>query len=314
MAKKVGICFSKELNGITPLSHIVTKFPVYMRLLKLMRGVGWEVYVLTRKTYKGNGIFEGGWIFDGDKFSLTNDTLKIDLIYDRTGGVIFPLKGDNLTVVNKRNFKFLACDKFATYKAIGKYMPQTFLVEDRSQLQKILTKIKSDWVVLKPVSGLKGIGIFVGKKSDAMNFKFNDKYNRYIAQEFVDTSHGVKNITPGKHDLRIVVINGEVVWCHVRVPAKGSLLANAAQGGNLAEVDYVKVQESVKNIVDIISKKFYKKYDNPIFSIDFGINENGVPKIFEINDQIGFPRWDMKNRDIFLNALVLNFKSKLSTL
>jgi len=45
--------------------------------------------------------------------------------------------------------------------------------------------------------------------------------------------------------------------------------------------------------------------------LDFGINEKGEPKIFEINDQIGFPRWEMKNRDVFLKALVENFRSKI---
>ena len=44
------------------------------------------------------------------------------------------------------------------------------------------------------------------------------------------------------------------------------------------------------------------------------MSSNYMRKIFEINDQIGFPRWEMKNRDIFLKALVLNFKSKLSSL
>ena len=33
--------------------------------------------------------------------------------------------------------------------------------------------------------------------------------------------------------------------------------------------------------------------------------------IFEINDQIGFPLWEMKKRDLFLKELVKNFKKKL---
>lgn len=88
-------------------------------------------------------------------------------------------------------------------------------------------------------------------------------------------------------------------------------MANAAQGGALTEIDYQKVPGKVKKIVKNISNRFYKEYDNPIFSLDFGINEKGEPKIFEINDQIGFPRWEMKNRDVFLKALVENFRSKI---
>jgi glutathione synthase/RimK-type ligase-like ATP-grasp enzyme len=113
------------------------------------------------------------------------------------------------------------------------------------------------------------------------------------------------------HDLRVVIVNGKCVWCHVRQPVGDSYLANAAQGGNLTEVDYEKVPGSVKQIVEKVSKRFMEKYDNPVYSLDFGIDKDGTPKIFEINDQMGFPRWEMKNRDMFLNELVLNFKSKL---
>jgi hypothetical protein len=108
MKKKIGVCFSKELQGETPFSHIITKLPVYIRLLELMEKEGWEVYVLTRKTYKGKGIFEGGWLYKNGKFSLVKDVLKIDLVYDRTGGVVFPITNDSLSVVNELDFKVLA--------------------------------------------------------------------------------------------------------------------------------------------------------------------------------------------------------------
>jgi len=310
--KKIGICFSKELQGTSPLAHIVTKLTVYMRLLELMAKEGWEVYVLTRKTYRDNGVFEGGWRFKNGKFFLSSGVLKIDLVYDRTGGVVFPVENDTLNVVNERDFKLLACDKLATYKAIGEYMPQTFWIENPMELPGILSNVTSDLVVLKPINGLKGIGIFIGPKNEALKFKFDGKYNRYIAQEYIDTSNGVSGITPGMHDLRIVIVNNKPVWCHVRVPAKGSLLANAAQGGSLTEVDYEKIPETIKEVVNKVSNIFSSKYDNPIYSLDFGIGKNGKPYIFEINDQMGFPKWEMKKRDKFLNELVLNFRTKIA--
>jgi glutathione synthase/RimK-type ligase-like ATP-grasp enzyme len=311
--KNVGMMFSRDFSGNAPLGHIISKFPVYQRLLEFCQAEGWKVYVLTRKTYIGDGIFKGVWRFENRKFSRILTPVKIDLVYDRSGGVKFPPADDNSLIwVNRRDFKVLAWDKWATYQVIGEYMPQTFIVEDRNKLSEILSQIKSNWVVLKPFNGLKGIGIFIGLKKEALKFKFDGKYNRYIAQEFVDTGRGIAGITPGMHDLRIVVVNGKPVWCHVRVPAEGSLLANAAQGGTLTEVDYDKVPESIKNVVGKVSKVFSSKYDNPIYSLDFGIGKGDTPYIFEINDQMGFPKWEMKNRDIFLNGLVANFKEKLA--
>lgn len=311
MKKKVGICFSKELQGETPLSHIVGKLDVYIRLLELMEVEGWEVYVLTRKTYRGNGVFEGGWLFMGGGFVLVKDKLKIDVVYDRTGGVDFPLPDDRLEVINEREFKILAWDKWATYKVIGNYMPQTILVKEKRDLSKVLSEIKSDTVVLKPINGLKGIGIYIGPKKRAMEFEFSKKYPQYIAQEFIDTNSGIEGVTDGMHDLRIVIVNGAPVWCHVRVPADGSLLANAAQGGSLTEVDYQDVPGKINKMVRDISEIFSAKYRNPIYSLDFGIGKDGTPYVFEVNDQMGFPKWGMKNRDVFLQGIIKNIKARL---
>ena len=310
---KIGIMFSRNFEGNDPVGHIGIKLPVYKRLLELCEKKGWDTYVLTRKTYVGNGVFKGVWKFTQGKFTRIESPVKIDLIYDRSAGVKFPpVEVDGPIWVNRRDFKILAWDKWAAYRVIGKYMPQTLEVENEQEVAKILPQIKSDMVVLKPFNGLKGIGVFIGNKEEALNFKFSEKYSRYIAQEFVDTAGGIPGITSGMHDLRIVIVNGYPVWCHVRVPAEGKLLANAAQGGNLTEIDYEKVPASVKEIVDKISRLFTQKYDNPIYSLDFGIGKNGKPYIFEINDQMGFPKWEMKNRDLFLNGLILNFEEKLA--
>lgn len=309
--KNVGICFSKELTGDTPLSHITAKLPVYLDLLDLINEQGWQGYVLTRKTYKGNGVFAGGWIYKNKKFTLVPEEIKVDLVFDRTGGINFPVEGDKLIVVNERDFKVLAWDKWAAFRLIGEYMPRTFLVENESQIKEVLPEIKTEKIVLKPFNGMKGLGVFIGSKEEALNFKFPEKYDKYIAQEFIDTSAGITGVTSGLHDLRIAMVNGTPVWCHVRVPPEGSLLANAAQGGNLTEVDYEKVPETVKEVVQKISKIFSEKYDNPIYSLDFGIHADGTPRIFEINDQFGFPKPDMKKKDFFLKALIENFKEKL---
>jgi glutathione synthase/RimK-type ligase-like ATP-grasp enzyme len=307
------MAFSREFMGDDPLAHIGVKKSVYMRLLSLCNNEGWDAYVLTRKTYKGNGIFEGAWKFNGERFDVVKTPIRIDLVFDRSAGIKFPPVGDtSVAWVNELDFKTLARDKWAAYGVIGEYMPQTFLLENEGEIPQALPKIKTDLVVFKPFNGLKGIGIFIGPKDVAANFRFGEKHKRYIAQEFVETGSGIPGIAKGRHDLRIVVVNGKVVWCHVREPVGESLLANAAQGGNLTEVDYAKVPESVKEIAEKISKLFLEKFDNPIYSLDFGINRDRTPKIFEINDQMGFPKWDMKNRDKFLFSLIDNFKSRLS--
>jgi len=310
---KVGMAFSKEFRGNSPLGHIQIKRPVYLRLLQLCQNKGWGVYILTKKTYQGNGIFEGSWKYSNGKFHKEKKAVKIDLVYDRSAGIRFPPEGDNGAIwVNRRDFKILCWDKWKAYQEIRKNMPRTFWVENQKDLPKVLPKINTDWVVLKPYNGLKGLGIFIGPKEKAKQFKFANKYKHYIAQEFVDTSKGIPNVAEGLHDLRVAIVNNKVVWSHVRVPPKGTYLANAAAGGILTEIDYRKVPESIKGIVKEVAWKFNEEYDNPSYSIDFGVGNDGRPKIFEINDQIGFPKWEMKNRDVFLSGLVSNFQQKIN--
>jgi len=312
MVSKVGVCFSKEFTGRDPLGHIGKKLPVYLRFLTLCQKQGWEVYVLTRKTYQGEGVFAGAWLFTKGKFKPLKKTIKIDLIYDRAGGVKFPPKEKTkMKVVDNRDFKLLCWDKWLAYRKLGKYMPQTFWVGEKDNLASILPQIKTDWVVLKPYNGLRGLGVFIGPKKEAMNFEFPGKFKKYIAQEFVDTSGGIPKITIGLHDLRVAVLNGKPVWSRIIIPPQGSFSAHTAGGGILKEVDYELVPDLTKKIVLEITPKFYREYDNPFFSLDFGFDKNGRPWLFEINDQIGFPLWEMKKRDFFLKELVKNFAQKL---
>lgn len=305
------MCLSREFEGNTPLSHIGSKLPVYLQLLHECEKKGWKVYVLTRKTYVGDSKFNGAWLYKNNKFTKVDELIKIDIVFDWVGSLAFPPQGDNLTVINTRKFKELTCDKWSAYKLLGEYMPKTFWVGDFKNTKKFLDKIGTDILVLKPFNGLRGKGIFIGTRSELKNFKPDKNDTKFILQEFVDTSDGIPNVTEGKHDLRIVITNKKVIWCHVRVPAPNTYLANASKGGNLTEVDYKKVPLKIKKIVDIIAQKFYKDFDNPIFSLDFGVSEKGQPYIFEINDQIGFPRVHHKGKNKFIKELINNFSERV---
>lgn len=305
-----GICFSKEFKGDNPLSHTGKKLSVYLQLLKFCENEGWRVYILTRRTYRSGNVFDGGWLLDGEKFLRTDEPVNINIVYDLTGGIAFPPEGENLNVVNRRDFKLLCWDKWAAYKLIGKYMPNTFWVgEDKERLGEVLKKTKTNWVVLKPFNGLKGKNVYIGSKANAYTHNFEGK--KYIAQEFVDTSGGIKGIVEGLHDLRVAIVNKKIVWSHVRTPPKGTYAANVARGGTLTEIGTGKIPEEIFKIVKEISERFYEIYDNPIYSLDFGMRTDGRPYLFEINDSIGFPTWEMEARDIFLRELVKNFKLKI---
>lgn len=299
----IGIIFSKPKYFGDPLSIMGLKRPVYEELIIKCKKENMECFIVSTKGYFGDGVFEWYWEAGNGKTKLIEKQAKLDLGYDRSGGISFPIENDNFKVVDNLDFKKFAWNKWEAYQLLSEFMPKTYLYKD-------LKKVETNWVVLKPSNGLKGKGIYIGPKEDAYKFTLLGGRN-YIAQEFVDTTKGVPGLTSRAHDLRVVIINGKAVWSHIRIPPVGQYKSNMAGGGSLEEIGLEKIPESVIKVVQKVSKVLYNRFDNPIYSIDFGITEKGKPYIFEINDQIGFPKPEMINKDNFINEMILNFKSKL---
>jgi hypothetical protein len=134
------------------------KTPTYLRFVKLLAKGGIETEVVCTKDYLGQGFF-----------ASVPDKNKFDIAFDRSGGTVFPPYGDSLRTVDCREIKLLAWDKWRAYEVLKRYMPETFTL-DAGKLPETLEKIKGDNVVIKPVGGLGGKGIFIGSKKDAISF------------------------------------------------------------------------------------------------------------------------------------------------
>lgn len=310
MIKKVGIVFSKPKDMADPFALMGAKRPVYEELAGKCLKRGLEMVIVSTKGYKGSGEFDWYYEIRSGKVTFQDKPIKLMMAYDRSGGFRFPVVGDSFKVVDNLEFKKFSWNKWEAYKTLGEWMPKTVWVGKKASLKKSLLEIKGDLVVLKPYNGLKGKGIYIGSKEESESFEFLEARD-YLAQEFVDTKQGIFGITTGTHDLRTVIINGKIVWSHVRTPPVGEYRANVAGGGSLTEVDVKLIPESVKYIVQKVSKVLYSRFDNPIYSVDFGLDEQGNPYIFEINDQMGFPRPGMRATGLFLDEMVANFLSKI---
>src|SRR5437867_1963112 len=119
---RFGICFSKEFAGNNPSEGIVTKRKVYLRLLEFCQKEGWETYILTRKTYKKDGIFVGSWKYTGGELTPVNTPVRIDLVYDRSAYLKFPPEREELIAIDNLEFKKLAWNKWAQYEALKDFM------------------------------------------------------------------------------------------------------------------------------------------------------------------------------------------------
>lgn len=297
--------FHKRKLEKDPFSTFGIKRSVYHDFFKLGMKRGFDMYIANGKeNYSGQMVFQNAYQYNGEFFQASDKTLKMDAVFDRSGGMSFPAENIGRKVLNDIYFKRLCNNKNETRKVIGEFMPKSAKIENKNELLKQLeTFSKSSLVVLKPAKGMCGKGIVIDspEKIAQENIKDGDEY---ILQEFIDTSKGIQGIIDGYHDLRVVIVNGKIVLSHVRTPKEGSLLANVAQGGSIKEIPVKDIPQFIVDAVKKIQVIIDEKFDCPLYSIDLGIQNGKEPFVFELNDQIGFPSEQMKAKEDFLDNIM----------
>jgi glutathione synthase/RimK-type ligase-like ATP-grasp enzyme len=295
--------YRQKKTGPDPFFDFDHKRAVYYYFFEYGTKLGFDVYLASGKeNYLGELTFKNPLFFDGLKFISTQETIQADAIYDRSGGLNFP-PPEIKKILNCLEFKTLCNDKNSMYELLGKFMPKSLKIKNQSELETALRLFPAKKIaVLKPAKGLGGKGITVDVPQNLAQINIETE-KEYVLQQFIDTSHGIKNITPEKHDLRLIIINGEIILAHVRTPKEGSYLANVAQGGTIKEIPLKKIPAQALRVTKKIQKIINKKYAYPIYSIDFGF-EDGTPYVFELNDQIGFPSEKMPRHMLFIQKLI----------
>ncbi len=262
-------------------------------------------YIRGKKNHLGQGIFKKGYEFKKNRLYLYKNKIYGRVLYNKTR--LRANGGEDWAIVNKELLYKVTQNKHRTYQLFSRYMKPTYRVRNKQEFQKKLKKVTTDWVVFKPVRGAEGKGISIGPKKTFLQRmeqkkaniqRHSGQKNKYdgLLQEFIDTSDGIPGLHDTFHDMRILIMNGQIVQTYIRTPKKGSYLANVAQGGSMKEVWKKQIPNQAKYIALKIDKQF-KKYGARIYAVDFGF-EQGTPYLIEINPQPGlpYPSWTMYYR------------------
>lgn len=296
--------FKKDLAPENPFAEFERKKTVYQSFFAEGTKQGHQMYLASRAaSYQGGLVFANACLYRGSSFIANPCTVKTDAVYDRSADPAFPPENLSKKVLNCARFKKLCDSKNLMYQLLEEYMPKTFPIKDKKDFHNALNFFPSNALaVLKPSKGLGGKGIVIGTPSQLKTVPLKEG-GEYSLQEFIDTSRGISGIAEGRHDLRVAIVEGKIVFSHVRTPKQGSYLANVSQGGSLQEVLLENIPsqiiEMTKKVQSIIDPAFHY----PVYSIDFGIMKDR-PYVFEINDRIGFPSEDMQNAPRFITALL----------
>jgi len=144
--------------------------------------------------------------------------------------------------------------------------------------------------------------VYILPVSETMERLYSD-WSNILLQEFIDCSIGIAGLTKEKHDLRITVVNSEIINSYIRIPKAGSYLANVAQGGKGSSVDLAQVPPIVLGMVKDIDQKI-AHFRPTLYAADFMNSPTGF-KLIELNSRpaVQHPSWS-KTYKKFNNAVV----------
>jgi glutathione synthase/RimK-type ligase-like ATP-grasp enzyme len=292
MKKIVVIYWSDDWHKDVPISAEATRLAFQEMQAEGLK-VGLDFY---RASWKWldlkTGLFEKAWNFRDGLWHKIAGPIKPDMIFDKLKGQrdfeTFDSKMElskKVRIYNSPVFRVNFDNKFAQYLILSNFMPKTVLIESRSQLELAFDGIKSKQVVVKPVYGSGGFGIYIGDKNLS---KIPDEGYPLIAQEFIDGS-GIPDFTPkgALADLRMIYMNDKLLYSLSRVAKKGSLFTNFHQGAVPVLVPEESIPESAKNLAAEINKKMVL-FKDANYSLDFIFDKSGEPLLVEVNTTPGF--------------------------
>ncbi len=237
-----------------------------------------------QKNYLGGMRFARSWVFRDGQFEVSDDAFEAHVILNKDSAFT---PDDGAFVINKKELDTLCNDKPMSSDLFPTLFPKTFTVDSAEELKAALVAIPGDRAVLKPVDGYGGKGVWIGKKENAPM----DMAYPLMAQEFIDTSDGFAPITTTNHDLRLTVINGEVINSFIRTPGKKKLVSNPGHGGWVTPVYARDRPKGALDLVPVIDREF-KKFGPRMYAIDCARNTDGRWLLIELNSPPGQHGWD----------------------
>ncbi len=237
--------------------------------------------VRSMKTYLGSAQFSGGWRWDGKAFARIDEPFFLELVWNKEH---FIPRGE-CPVLNVLELDMLCTDKWETYRTFPDLHPCTILLENDADVASALQKIVTEKVVLKPRDGERGIGVIIAQRSSLPGAIPSYPY---LLQSFIDTSNGVPGLVEGLHDLRVIVINGDIACSYARTPPSGSMVANVAQGGKEIHVPIERIPQDLLAHIDTIDARM-RRFAKRIYAVDMGRDFDGKWKIIELNAKPGAP-------------------------
>ncbi len=244
----------------------------------------WIKWVIVRgKSYLWNWRFQCYFIWNWRAYEKIEEEIKLDLLWNRDSENTIP-KIEDLPVLNYFEFDEICRDKIITANMFSYIQPQTILLNDYNDYLKNISKIKTDYVVLKPRfwEWCKWVNIL--KRNDITE-ELYESWKDIIMQNFMDSSLWIPWMVEGIHELQIYCINWEYSGSRMKIPAKWQLVASLAWEFRWKAFP-VKKSDIPKIVFEELQKidSKFEKFDMRVYRADF-MNTKDWYKIVELNSR-----------------------------
>lgn len=293
--KRIGIFFNDPGFDDYPFSDDQFR-RAYHEFAQALEQRGAFVWIVrSQRTYASGNSFTRGWKFDGGTFVEDRGPVEVDVIFNK-GDLI---ADETANVVNRQELEDFCTDKWKTYQAFPELFPRTLLAQNEAEFKEALKQFSS-MVTVKPVDGWRGIDVHIGS---AETIAQKPMEFPCLVQDFIDTSGGIPDITTGLHDLRMIVVNGKMIYAYIRVPPPNSYISNYAQGGKWFEVPADKLPAGALEVFRTIDARM-SGFPLRIYSVDVGLHKGTEWKIFELNSKPAVdPRESSPGAGPFMDAV-----------
>lgn len=277
----------------------------YRELIELLESRGVYVAILMGNgTYQGEGVFSKHWVLtgqgDGEFVFQRRGPVEVDAVWVKDR-----FDGKDVPQINSREFRQVCLDKHLTYQHLGEFQPASILASSIDQLEAAIDQISGDHIVVKALEGNSGDAVFVGKKDSFDSSKFNHPMPWQV-QEYIETSGGIPGIVEGRHDFRVIMINGRPVIATLRTPPEGGLKSNLGYGGQAQLFEVSKIPSELLEICSGVDQKLAKISNERFYSADFGLTSHGW-RLFEINAMPGTLNRERGQAAVYYQGQVADF-------
>ncbi|MEM1108012.1 MAG: hypothetical protein AAGH99_04895 [Planctomycetota bacterium] len=309
---------AKSSVGNNPFDN-VTYRDSYLSLVQQCGEKDISVYISSPSDINIGESQWAGWGFDGKGWYVT-DLPKPMLVFDkfqsRTGEDRSLKKSLErvVPVLNATRLSDLLQDKFESYEKFKKHMIPTVDLHRNSQpsdndigyLDSLISH--SDFVegserqyVVKPKNGFKGRGVCIVEGTTSPKSLMDEDF---VLQPFLETGGGIQGINAvlGRHDLRVLLLNGDPVMAYARMPSESDFVSN---GGEVVYLDLDEIPSKVISICKKIDSELKSDSEYRFYSIDFGFGPSGRPWVFELNAKPGLV-WNSDDQEDRKNTIKLH--------